>query len=481
MIAGTSSSLNTTSHRRASTKFIQRRQSATALPPSATIDPGSADHQNDMRPSFAFGNYLDRQQIDLNLNESIYEETRDTSLVGGKALTPSKSARNQTEPQQRESWSQRLESLQPFFVKLGIFLLYYIVGVPIYQHLEGWSFTNTVFFLTQTYATVGYGNPTPKSITAKFFTVFYIFIGILFIFSILTDGARLIISFLRSKYKNPKKLNKFQVFTRHFLNLLTWLTVMISIPLIAALFFVYNEGWSYNEALYYAFITSTSVGYVDHTITKISTIWFDIFYIIFSITVTIIGFNKLSTFRSRLDRAELWQIMEEIELSYPLLDAIDKKKTRSVTRSDYVLHMLQLEGKISYENDLKRWFSRFKEFDLDKDGRLTEADVEAYQGGIRRNNTMRQDSVTKQSSVDKPRLSDQLQEVVNVVYRVFDEARDVVMETLFMDRTVLRPTEALVRDDVEMQTVVSPIQKAAALRNAAKASSGSFHEPEDKA
>lgn len=65
------------------------------------------------------------------------------------------------------------------------------------------------------------------------------------------------------------------------------------------------------------------------------------------------------------------------ELSKPLLDAIDPK-THHVSRSDYILHMLQLEGKLDYERDLIRWHDRFDEFDVDKDNYLTMKDVSSF-------------------------------------------------------------------------------------------------------
>ena len=50
-----------------------------------------------------------------------------------------------------------------------------------------------------------------------------------------------------------------------------------------------------------------------------------------------------------------------------------------VSRSDFVLHMLQLAGKLDRDRDLMEWVTRFHELDLDGDGFLTMRDVHAFQ------------------------------------------------------------------------------------------------------
>jgi hypothetical protein len=111
------------------------------------------------------------------------------------------------------------------------FFLYYLIGILVYQYYEGWSFENCVYFLTQTITTLGYGNLTPSSPAAQTFTIFYIYIGILLAFSILQEIIVFVINFMRSNYKKPQKLNKFQVFIRNVYNLFMWLIILFLIPL----------------------------------------------------------------------------------------------------------------------------------------------------------------------------------------------------------------------------------------------------------
>lgn len=52
------------------------------------------------------------------------------------------------------------------------------VGTVVYHYLEHWSWLNAYYFSVVTLATVGYGDLTPKTDFGKFFTTFYILIGV---------------------------------------------------------------------------------------------------------------------------------------------------------------------------------------------------------------------------------------------------------------------------------------------------------------
>lgn len=60
----------------------------------------------------------------------------------------------------------------------SLVLVLYIIGVLLYENLEGWGWVDSVYFMTQTFTTVGYGDITPVNDVSKLFTVFFMWTGI---------------------------------------------------------------------------------------------------------------------------------------------------------------------------------------------------------------------------------------------------------------------------------------------------------------
>jgi len=60
----------------------------------------------------------------------------------------------------------------------GLVLVLYIIGVIFYQHMEGWTWVDCIYFMTQTFTTVGYGDITPVHELSRLFTVVFMWTGI---------------------------------------------------------------------------------------------------------------------------------------------------------------------------------------------------------------------------------------------------------------------------------------------------------------
>ena len=54
----------------------------------------------------------------------------------------------------------------------------YVFGAVIYHNLEEWSWIDSIYFMTATFTTVGYGDIVPTTDEAKIFTVFFMWTGI---------------------------------------------------------------------------------------------------------------------------------------------------------------------------------------------------------------------------------------------------------------------------------------------------------------
>lgn len=131
-----------------------------------------------------------------------------------------------------------------------------------------WEFGGSFFFCTLALALIGYGHSTPNTSIGKFFCIIYILFGIpvsLIMFQ--SVGERLngflnylikkikLINFRFYKFKHKNASNKDLIIAESMLTLLLVLSA-------SYVFSVYEE-WSYFDAIYYSFITLTTIGFGD--------------------------------------------------------------------------------------------------------------------------------------------------------------------------------------------------------------------------
>ena len=69
--------------------------------------------------------------------------------------------------------------LQPEFRPIfGSVVIVLTVGTLVFRGLEGWSLLDSLYFSVVTLATIGYGDLTPTTDTAKLFSIVYILVGV---------------------------------------------------------------------------------------------------------------------------------------------------------------------------------------------------------------------------------------------------------------------------------------------------------------
>lgn len=88
--------------------------------------------------------------------------------------------RDRPRPGQLRVFRDYIETiLQPEFRPIfGSVLVVLTVGTLVFHQLEDWSLLDSLYFSVVTLATIGYGDLTPTTPTAKLFSIFYIIIGV---------------------------------------------------------------------------------------------------------------------------------------------------------------------------------------------------------------------------------------------------------------------------------------------------------------
>ena len=109
----------------------------------------------------------------------------------------------------------------------------------------------------------GYGNITPSTLNSRSFSVIYALIGIPICAILLSALARKFHDFKDKILQRPYRKLK-QAWQRKVFSLIVvcggGMVFFIFIP---AVMFHVAEGWSYSDALYFCFITLTTVGFGD--------------------------------------------------------------------------------------------------------------------------------------------------------------------------------------------------------------------------
>lgn len=157
-----------------------------------------------------------------------------------------------------------------FILKMIGCPVYYGIGVLYYTTYEKWTVIESFYFITATITTCGYGFFHPTTNSAKIFTIFYMFIGLIIIFTViqgladnyLSDAQEELIRLLSYVKSNIYKNNEVMIRStmlqyKIFLSLVS----VFSFAFIGTLFFASNENWTVIDALYWTVCTMTTVGY----------------------------------------------------------------------------------------------------------------------------------------------------------------------------------------------------------------------------
>ncbi len=287
-------------------------------------------------------------------------------------------------------WITHNQRILRFSKVLWVFL-YYAVGIAVFRSEQNWDLLTAIYFVTQTVATVGYGDLYPTTNVGRIFIIFYILTGILLVFTIVNEITYYI--FIESLKKDTSKDNKghkekkqkkkarskVAIAVRKSLEVILWFVLLFVLICLGGGIISSCEGWDFSYGFYFAAITSTAVGYGDRPVITSSGRCFNIFYILVSVSLTATAMEKASSLYSRIEAADYEQQLEEIPFSQTLLDEIKLYSgSDTVHKSDYILYMLVLSGKVDQERDVDAWASRFEEFDGDGNNTLDEKDLQLF-------------------------------------------------------------------------------------------------------
>ncbi len=154
------------------------------------------------------------------------------------------------------------ETLKNYWVKVALqmvgFFLFFLTGCLYYHHVEGWSVGTCIMFTVVTISTVGYGYQFPTTNNARIFTIFYIIVGVYFVFFSVSNAIAANFEAVK-KYVEQKSMSETigRNVNRHRYTFFCTLASIVVCTFIAGGIFHSLEEWSFIESVYFAVETST--------------------------------------------------------------------------------------------------------------------------------------------------------------------------------------------------------------------------------
>ncbi|XP_060610862.2 potassium channel subfamily K member 16-like [Anolis sagrei] len=168
----------------------------------------------------------------------------------------------------KENFLKNMTSCSPAEVELFVESLMEAVEKELRYKQNNWDFSNSFFFVGSMLATIGYGNLSPKTEGGQLFCVFFALFGIPLNIVFLHHIGNMIAMLCErlAKWLYEKGVQKK---TTRCLTLLFFLVMGILVFLcLPSAIFREMEGWTYGEAIYFAFITLSTIGFGDYIIGK---------------------------------------------------------------------------------------------------------------------------------------------------------------------------------------------------------------------
>jgi len=304
--------------------------------------------------------------------------------------------------------------------KLGITLaiasvvIYYALAIIAYGHIfEHWSYIDCLYFATLTFTTIGYGDISPASDSARLFTIFFSLYGIFILGYFAGLAGEKLVDLHNDKLEKMKKnarnqatdiifedddtfvekgetnytnkTNEEQTETTHqkkyrVLRKLIWDMISIQVPLMSLLLLLgvlYGtvfEHWTVIESLYFTILTFSTVGYGDYAPTES---WIRLSCVIFLPFCAFLFCDMIARIASVYMHYNIHKQEEEYlnrHLTLMDLELMDTDGDGNVDFGEFLCFMLKALHKVS-EEDIDELRELFDKLDVNKDKTLDIKDL----------------------------------------------------------------------------------------------------------
>ncbi|XP_070776913.1 potassium channel subfamily K member 17 [Enoplosus armatus] len=126
-----------------------------------------------------------------------------------------------------------------------------------------WKFTSSAVFAATVVTTIGYGNISPSTTAGQIFCVFFAVVGIPLNMVVLNRVGKYMLAIERNISDFLEGKTGRRRCTRFFVHLVSYLSGTVLFFVVPMIVFQQHEGWTYAQAIYYCFITLSTIGFGD--------------------------------------------------------------------------------------------------------------------------------------------------------------------------------------------------------------------------
>lgn len=280
----------------------------------------------------------------------------------------------------------------------GFLLATFLISTMAFSLARGATFVDSMYVVFVTFTTVGYGDEVIMGEHHRLLGILVIFFGV----TVLGYLIGLLFNYAQDstpawEIQADADESQLEYDMRRVLMSFIINTFAITIILFfGAYTMCFLEDWDWEDSVYWAAQTMTTVGYGDQTPVSVWGKMFTIFYIFVSVPMvsysmayvsqvpillrrTSLEYNVLKQFGSTLDDTQL-----DVMVCHPALRHIRRDRhheKKSVSRGEFVLVML-IQLKKTDPDEIQRCGEIFDELDRDGSGILDEGDIDSFKDQV---------------------------------------------------------------------------------------------------
>jgi len=282
-------------------------------------------------------------------------------------------------------WSEFWQGYGQLITSFSIIVLFYFITSVYYHFALGWNVLDSIYFVTVTITTIGYGDFHPYTDSERAFTIFTILFGLAFVVTtmnkavgvFLEKAEEYVLSLANSTESALDLEQQASLMAKRHTTRIFWsIFAAVTINLLGTWVLAVNEDWTFMTALYVCVVTTTTVGYGDVCVTKDSSRLFLIFYMLFSVVMIASTITNLATIQ--IEREAQQRRLEHLTrpLKEDMINEMDTDGDGKIFKWEFIAYMVCATTDLDFTKDVEPWVQRFDKLDKDNSRFLNKSDIE---------------------------------------------------------------------------------------------------------